>query len=94
VNRALDHPALRALGAEVVVPVLARALVHGFGAVARLSWLVLERGRLSCRNLPSAPPIDSVRDCLESLVDQVWCLLGSEVCKPFHLSLRTAVFGV
>jgi CheY-like chemotaxis protein len=90
-NRALDHPALRSLGTEVVDQMLRRALVRGFGGAARRSWLLPDAGRLNHRALPASASAEAVHRCLDSLVDQVWRLLGAEACGPFEAVLRTGV---
>jgi CheY-like chemotaxis protein len=88
VNRALDHPALRSLGTEVIDAVLQRALASGFGAAVRPSWRIPGAARLACGELPPAPSIEAARDCLASLLDQVWCLLGSQPCASLEAAVR------
>jgi len=93
-NQALDHPAPRALGVEVIDQVLRRALASGFGGAAPLSWLVPGAGQLACRGLPAAASAEAVHRCLVSLLDQVWRLLGTEAFTPFEAVLRTGVAGL
>jgi CheY-like chemotaxis protein len=92
-NGVLGHPALRPLGAEVLDPVLGRALACGFGGPAPPSWLVEGAGRLAAANLPATAPAAAVCGCVTSLLDQAWRLLGREGCEGFDASLRSAVAG-
>jgi DNA-binding response OmpR family regulator len=89
-NEALDHPSLRSLDAEVIGELLWRALVQGFGSMAQRAWLVPDTGRMVVGALPETDP-GGVNRCFASLIEQVWCLLGSGPCAQFAVALRAIV---
>jgi CheY-like chemotaxis protein len=88
INRALAHGALRPLGTEVIDAVLERALASGFGPTARPSWLIGGAARLSPQELPRSASAEAVRSTLTSLVDQAWCLLGSQPQATFAADVQ------
>jgi hypothetical protein len=90
-DRALTHVALRPLGTEVIDVVLQRALASGFGSSVRPSWFVPGAGRLALQELPRAFSLEAARTCLVSLVDQVWCLLGSQPWASFQAAVQADV---
>jgi hypothetical protein len=90
-DRALTHLALRPLGTEVIDVVLRRALASGFGSSVRPSWIVPGAARLALQELPRSGSVEAARDCLVSLVDQVWCLLGSQPWAPFQAAVQADV---
>jgi CheY-like chemotaxis protein len=91
-NQVFDHSALDSLlGPAVIEQVLCRALVCGFHATARRSWLVEGAGRLACDKLSLSVSPESVGACLESVRRQVWRLLGSGPWAAFDDVLRAGI---
>jgi DNA-binding response OmpR family regulator len=89
-NEALADTSLRSLAVEVIEEVLWRALIHGFRSEAQRAWFVPYTGRV-CLTTPLPGDSDGVNRCFASLIDQVWCLLGSGPCAQLVLALRAAV---
>jgi CheY-like chemotaxis protein len=89
-NRALLHSCLWPLGPELIDQILWRALMHAFGTEARPSWLVARAGRLDPDAVPTATS-EEFLGCFDSLVDQVWCLLGFDPSEQFSVALRSIV---
>lgn len=87
VNRALTQPDIRVLGAEVIDQVLQRGLRESIG-VLQEEWLVPHAGLLSPQALSPLRHVESVGRMIDSLVDQIWCLLGPEGSQSFVEGLR------
>jgi hypothetical protein len=94
-ERTLRCREARSLGGEVPELVLRRALDQAFaahfGEQERARWVVSGQGRLDRQVLPRRVSRESLQRCFASLVDQWWCLLGSDGSAPLVDTLQAAL---
>jgi DNA-binding response OmpR family regulator len=102
VNRALSHPSLRCITAEVMRVVLGRAVQRAFAGAGTAvpAQVDLDRGvspdgrSLAEENLPPTPSPEALADLLDSLTEQVWRLLGTTGSAPFEAALAAVSPGL
>jgi CheY-like chemotaxis protein len=85
-RQALRHPAVRFLGPEVLGVLVERALEQ-----ARCSWPAAELLGPSGSSAPAAA--ETLAALAGALVEQVWCVLGTEASAPFRAAVAP-VLGV
>jgi CheY-like chemotaxis protein len=97
-NRALDHPSLRWLGADVQSVLLRRALLQALSSAAlgpgSESWLAAGGTRLDGERVPRPTRPETVANLAVALADQAWRLLGTDASAAFRSALDGVLPGV
>jgi CheY-like chemotaxis protein len=91
-EKALQHPALRDAGSEVLRIVLRRALATAFPPPAEVTIASDGRSVLP-GGLPPEPQPEALRRLVGSLAEQMWRLLGTELTSPFWDALAEIIPG-
>jgi CheY-like chemotaxis protein len=88
----LRHPALRGVGPAVMQVLLRRALEGAFPP-GRTDAVLPDGQTLDAGRLPACPRPDEWGRLVNSLAEQVWCLLGTADSAPFLEALAVLVFA-